>query len=173
MPPLGRCFGTPNSCQAASGERLVLHGRKHLCGANRILASGLDLVQWHPTASRREEFGSSFLQTERSHKLLQRQNANISGPKTSNLQLQLSEATWSLGPALVFFSIIFCAIQTFSMGISMPKSPRATMMPSDSAKILRAQGRDTWKVPRFHFAWGRSSSKFLAVAWVKRRNFSC
>ena len=170
MPRLGRCFGTPNSCQAASGERLVLHGRKHLCGANRILASGLDL--WHPTASRKEEFGSSFLQTERSHKLLQSQNANISGPKKSNLQLQLSEATWSLGPALVFFSIIFCAIQTFSMGISMPKSPRATMMPSDSAKILRAQGHTGGTSP-LPFCWGRSSSKFLAVAWVKRRNFSC
>lgn len=54
-------------------------------------------------------------------------------------QLEVSEA-------LVFFSIIFCAIQTFSMGISMPKSPRATMMPSDSAKILRAQG-DTGGFP--------------------------
>mmetsp|Transcript_30979 Transcript_30979/g.70144 ORF Transcript_30979/g.70144 Transcript_30979/m.70144 type:complete len:201 (-) Transcript_30979:515-1117(-) len=31
--------------------------------------------------------------------------------------------------------IIFCATNTFSGGISMPKSPRATMMPSEQATI--------------------------------------
>ena len=31
--------------------------------------------------------------------------------------------------------IIFCARKTFSVGISIPRSPRATMMPSDASRI--------------------------------------
>ena len=46
--------------------------------------------------------------------------------------------TFWYGQALVFLIIIFWAIQTFSIGISMPRSPRATIMPSDSARILGA-----------------------------------
>jgi len=40
-------------------------------------------------------------------------------------------------PAILHFEInIFCAINTFSAGISIPKSPRATITPSD-ASILK------------------------------------
>ena len=37
--------------------------------------------------------------------------------------------------ALHFSTIIFCAIVTSVSGISTPRSPRATMMPSDAARI--------------------------------------
>ena len=94
-------------------------------------------IPWH-----QEEKGSSFLQTEQSYKLFQIRRQTSQAQKIEQCQVPTSTLSQlELSKALVFFSIIFCAIQTFSMGISMPKSPRATMMPSDSAKILRAQGR--------------------------------
>ena len=40
-----------------------------------------------------------------------------------------------LPTALHFSTIIFCAIVTSVSGISTPRSPRATMMPSDAARI--------------------------------------
>mmetsp|Transcript_7613 Transcript_7613/g.18859 ORF Transcript_7613/g.18859 Transcript_7613/m.18859 type:complete len:228 (+) Transcript_7613:128-811(+) len=58
------------------------------------------------------------------------------GKGLSSMDASISVAvTTNLPAALVFLIIIFCAIQIFSMGISIPKSPRATIMPSDSSRI--------------------------------------
>mmetsp|Transcript_11592 Transcript_11592/g.34767 ORF Transcript_11592/g.34767 Transcript_11592/m.34767 type:complete len:222 (+) Transcript_11592:160-825(+) len=58
------------------------------------------------------------------------------GKGLSSMEASISVAvTTYLPAALVFWIIIFCAIQTFSIGISMPKSPRATMMPSLASQM--------------------------------------
>mmetsp|Transcript_13824 Transcript_13824/g.36973 ORF Transcript_13824/g.36973 Transcript_13824/m.36973 type:complete len:222 (-) Transcript_13824:857-1522(-) len=58
------------------------------------------------------------------------------GKGLSSMDASISVAqTTYLPAAFVFEIIIFCAIQIFSMGISMPKSPRATMMESLASMI--------------------------------------
>ena len=130
-------------------ERLVLHGRQHLRGTDGVLAGCLK--QGAKQTTKPEQ---SALPADE-----QTPNLELQKPKVCPIMSRL----FALGPqsrhylhtrspkediacqqssdpepitALVFLSIIFWAIQTFSMGISMPRSPRATMMPSDSARIL-------------------------------------
>mmetsp|Transcript_7220 Transcript_7220/g.15621 ORF Transcript_7220/g.15621 Transcript_7220/m.15621 type:complete len:219 (-) Transcript_7220:659-1315(-) len=52
--------------------------------------------------------------------------------------------TTGLPATLHLLMIIFCAIATFSTGISTPMSPRATMMPSLSARISSKFWRPSW-----------------------------
>ena len=48
-------------------------------------------------------------------------------------------------PARLHFAIIdFCARKTFSAGISMPRSPRATITPSVSARIASKLRTPSW-----------------------------
>mmetsp|Transcript_24424 Transcript_24424/g.37111 ORF Transcript_24424/g.37111 Transcript_24424/m.37111 type:complete len:203 (-) Transcript_24424:298-906(-) len=58
------------------------------------------------------------------------------GKGLSSMEASISVAqTMILLVARVFWIIHFWAIQIFSMGISIPRSPRATMMPSATSKI--------------------------------------
>mmetsp|Transcript_53731 Transcript_53731/g.142399 ORF Transcript_53731/g.142399 Transcript_53731/m.142399 type:complete len:222 (+) Transcript_53731:465-1130(+) len=52
--------------------------------------------------------------------------------------------TTGLPATLHLLMIIFCAMATFSTGISTPMSPRATMMPSLSARIWSKFCRPSW-----------------------------
>ena len=60
---------------------------------------------------------------------------NLDGQNQKRMELTCV-ATMTGFPALLHFPIIiFCARKTFSGGISMPRSPRATMTPSVASRI--------------------------------------
>mmetsp|Transcript_114300 Transcript_114300/g.158683 ORF Transcript_114300/g.158683 Transcript_114300/m.158683 type:complete len:235 (-) Transcript_114300:328-1032(-) len=67
------------------------------------------------------------------------------GKGLSSIEASISVAvTTYLPAALHFVIIIFCAIQTFSIGISMPRSPRATITPSVSARMASKFRTPSW-----------------------------
>lgn len=81
-------------------------------------------------------FSSSWITCIYSHLL----NYEINWNNLMKIKYINTKLTWvahitGLPATLHLAIIIFCARNTFSVGISIPKSPRATIMPSDASMI--------------------------------------